>query len=515
MQASQTKKQHTEQQGLTMYATLPPTYGQPTAHPVTAAVVSPSGQHQFAPHLPPYVAYHHQPEQEPPWVNRIIQQINNNKEELVCKIGEVAAKVTQLESEMRGFHELKQKVCNMGEQMAAMWDQVERIRNDCLYEKGRSMRDNLLFHGVKEQRDEDPETVVRTFLTEKLQLDGTKMEFMRCHRLGTYNPNKQRPIVTKFLRYTEKELVKKTGYEKLRRTGFGVSDQYPQEINDRRKLLVPVMRKIKEEKGHAAKAALIVDTLYSDDFTYTVQNGEVKRAPRAPRQRRGYDGHNHNNKQNRPHLGDVQTPGYLRQQVEQIANHHNQHTQFIQQRQHQVHHQPHQQPHPQPHQQPHQPHQQPHQPMEEQTTLQHVRGATKATPPSNMSSTYVHNAWTKPAPPVVDQSHTSTTDLLNTDVTTWIPNSHVPDTHISSNNLNTTAAHLTNNVSDPHSTNNSVNPEVDQSGAATTYNVTNTPRTEVTCWNAPLEELASTSGTLTQVDPLTVPQSDTAWPELP
>ena len=435
MQSSQSKKQHTEQQGLTMYSTLPPMYGQPTAHPVTAAV-SPSGQHQFVPHLSPYVAYQ-QPDQEPPWVNRIIQQINNNKEELVTKIGEVAAKVTQLESEMRGFYEVKQKVCNMGQQMAAMWDQVERLRNECLYEKGRSMRDNLLFHGHREQRDEDPERVVRTFLNEKLQLDGTRIELMRCHRLGTYNPNKQRPIVAKFLRYTEKELVKKTGYEKLRKTGFGVSDQYPQEINDRRKLLVPVMKKIKEEKGQTVKAALIVDTLYTDDFTYTVQNGEVKRAPRAPRQRRGYDGHNQNNKQNRPHLGDVQTPGYLRQQVEQIANHHNQHMQSIQQCQQQVHNpgipntprqqphrqpqQPHQQPHLQPHQQHHQPHQQPHQqPVREQTAVQHVTDPTNPIPPINESPPYVHNAWVTSTPPV-DQSQSSTTDLLNPAESTMTP----------------------------------------------------------------------------------------------
>ena len=98
---------------------------------------------------------------------------------------------------------------------------------------------------------------------------------MRCHRMGARRENKTRPIVVKFLRYTEKEKIKKAGFDALRNTPYGVSDQYPPEINERRRLLLPILRQEKQRRGPTARANLVVDKLYTEDCTYSVVDGRV------------------------------------------------------------------------------------------------------------------------------------------------------------------------------------------------------------------------------------------------
>ena len=531
-----TQNQQQLSQGPIVYSSLPPTHGQPVAHPVPTATLSPSGQ-QFMTPFQYYTPTHL--DHEPPWVSKVISHINNNKKEIMDKIGEVSVKVTQLEQDMRSVHELNNKVKDMEQTMSEMGSEILRLRNESLYDKGRAMRDNLIFHGIREEMGENIEEVIRNFIKVKLNIDSSPIEIMRCHRMGGRNQQKSRPVVTKFLRYTDKEKIKKAGHEALRNSPFGVSDQYPSEINDRRRQLVPILKQEKQRKGNQARANLVVDRLYTDEYTYTVVNGKIQRS--APQQRRRPNAVYQDGQQ-------AERPVYLQQQLHQIAQQHGQIQQQHARRQQQHHpestgmkhiasdsvretsdvetHQQHtsQQQQKQQHQQ--QQHEHRHMEIQPSTINQPSHVFTSAIPtqhvndphttinnnsgtsPSNVSSPYVHNAWIRPAPPI-DQTQTSTTDLLNTDVL-LIPMSQVSDTP--NNNLTTTAAHLTSHVSGPHTTNNIVNPEVVQSGAATVYNVTNTPTPEVTCWNAPLDELASN---LTQVDPLTIPQSDTAWPEMP
>ena len=126
------------------------------------------------------------------------------------------------------------------------------------------MRDNLIFSGIAEQPQEDPERTIKEFMLSALKLPTdtvNNITFHRVHRIGAKNNTKRpRPIVAKFEHYKHKELIKSRGRE-LRGTGYGLNDQFPREIQERRKKLLPVL-KLQREKGR--KAALSVDKLYID-----------------------------------------------------------------------------------------------------------------------------------------------------------------------------------------------------------------------------------------------------------
>ncbi len=82
--------------------------------------------------------------------------------------------------------------------------------------KARDMRNNLLLHNIPESRDEDCETVLKSFLVDEMKMDEIivkKLMIERAHRVGPLRTNKtSRPIVAKFLSFKEKEMVLQNWY---------------------------------------------------------------------------------------------------------------------------------------------------------------------------------------------------------------------------------------------------------------------------------------------------------------
>ncbi|CAG2190717.1 unnamed protein product [Mytilus edulis] len=99
------------------------------------------------------------------------------------------------------------------------------------------------------------------FLENTMKLEGaTNIHLEKVFRLGKRKPDaiRPRPIVVKFSRLSDRAKVKNAS-GRLKDTKFGISPQYPREIVERRKKLVPIM--LKERKQN--KTAYIVgDKLY-------------------------------------------------------------------------------------------------------------------------------------------------------------------------------------------------------------------------------------------------------------
>jgi len=73
-----------------------------------------------------------------------------------------------------------------------------------------------------------------------------------------------RPIVAKFAYYPDKERVRRESKE-LKGTPFGISEQYPQEVMEARRRLVPIMKKARSE---GKEAYLRIDKLYINKQVY-------------------------------------------------------------------------------------------------------------------------------------------------------------------------------------------------------------------------------------------------------
>ena len=141
------------------------------------------------------------------------------------------------------------------------------------------MKYNLIFTGLAEHDNEDCESKLRDFLYYEMNIE-KDIEFANIHRFGKKPrtpDDRHRPIIAKFINYKDLELVKKSG-RFLKGTRYGVREQFPQEIEDRRKLLYPIM---KEEKKKNSKVVLVRDRLYVNNELVTVENPV---APSEPRQ---------------------------------------------------------------------------------------------------------------------------------------------------------------------------------------------------------------------------------------
>ena len=121
------------------------------------------------------------------------------------------------------------------------------------------MRDNLLFFNFIEvdtadgRSNEDCTTKILDFCETILQMnDATEnIKIDRANRIGRYNSDKKRPIVVKFNYHQDKLSVKRKAYELLKNSTYGVADQFSKVIQDRRRKLVPLMIKVKNEGKRA------------------------------------------------------------------------------------------------------------------------------------------------------------------------------------------------------------------------------------------------------------------------
>ena len=143
-----------------------------------------------------------------------------------------------------------------------------------------------MFFGIKEE-DEDCEEVISDFVHRKMKIN-RDIKFERVHRVGRKNANRDsrrpRPIVAKFSTYKDRELVRKQAPKTLKGSNFWVQEQFPPEIEQRRKALYPVM---KEERKKNNKVNLVKDRLFINgseyvpqtDITYADVAGGTRRTP--------------------------------------------------------------------------------------------------------------------------------------------------------------------------------------------------------------------------------------------
>ncbi|XP_053374336.1 DNA ligase 1-like [Mercenaria mercenaria] len=162
------------------------------------------------------------------------------------------------------LHELKSEISNMNKKQ---YDQNEKI----LDIQTRSMSHNLIFMGIEEPalqegEHETTEQTLTDFLDEHMGIK-RYFDFHAVHRIGDKRQDQEnpRPIIANFVNKKDKERVKYSG-NVLKGKKFSVVEQFPKEIEDRRKKLYPVMRKAKEDKQN--KVRLVKDRLYINNVQY-------------------------------------------------------------------------------------------------------------------------------------------------------------------------------------------------------------------------------------------------------
>ncbi|VDI23413.1 Hypothetical predicted protein, partial [Mytilus galloprovincialis] len=129
------------------------------------------------------------------------------------------------------------------------------------------------------RQNEKVEDTIKEFISNELKIDSEAIQFQNVHRLKNKGDGKPRNIIAKFVTYSDHEMIRSAAYEHLKnKKEVAVYQQYPAEISNRRKELIPRMIALKRE-GHQ-NVRLVLDNLYVGNQLY---NDPV--APNPPRSR--------------------------------------------------------------------------------------------------------------------------------------------------------------------------------------------------------------------------------------
>ena len=137
-----------------------------------------------------------------------------------------------------------------------------------VYLQSQSMRNNLIFCNIEEnEQPENTEQVVRNFMVEKMKVEENlvrDMRIERAHTMGSVGQrnhqgeHQHRKIACKFTLFKDRELIRKAKVN-LDKSQYYVHEQFPPEIVEKRRRLVP---KMKEAIRNGQRSWISYDTLY-------------------------------------------------------------------------------------------------------------------------------------------------------------------------------------------------------------------------------------------------------------
>ena len=156
----------------------------------------------------------------------------------------------------------KKNACDMKENCSSNTDELCK---QILYLETYSRRENLKFVDIRaktilndtisdvcEESSEDIAAVMYRFMADKLSMGEPqkRIEFQPIHRLGKPNAKGPRPILARFLQYSDRQEVLELARSKLKGTNYAVYEVIPKELYNLRKAQ---MSKFKEAKRRGFK----------------------------------------------------------------------------------------------------------------------------------------------------------------------------------------------------------------------------------------------------------------------
>ncbi|KAK3105321.1 hypothetical protein FSP39_022501 [Pinctada imbricata] len=190
----------------------------------------------------------------------LIQKLRADCDDIQKKIKDVD-KIEKLEKES-----LRQEdtIKHLRQSVSDLKDEKEKLNEKVVDLKWRSMKNNLLFFGIPgETKYEDTEGKLRYFLYNELGIE-RQVQFGNVHRFGRFTHGKDRPIVARFVYNDERSLVLENAF-KLRNSHFGIREQFPPEMEDKRKDLYPIAQHF---RGCGDRVKLVRDKLFVNGKLY-------------------------------------------------------------------------------------------------------------------------------------------------------------------------------------------------------------------------------------------------------
>lgn len=221
---------------------------------------------------------------------------------LLAEVADLKSMVTAFKTET---DELQNTVSVMKSEIIDIQRENSQLKEMVLDLQTRSMRDNLIFSGIQEGNDENTEETLKSFMETELKIPKetiAEITFVRVHRIGKKRsyanvvraggkamdppssrevnshqspPNTDppkalgpRPIVARFDHSRQRDYIKGLG-RRLQGKPFGINEHFPPTILERRRVLLPIFRKNRE---NGRWVSLVADKLYIDNQLFKDPN---------------------------------------------------------------------------------------------------------------------------------------------------------------------------------------------------------------------------------------------------
>ena len=195
------------------------------------------------------------------------------------KVTETANKAHENASEAKVVvNAVDSRVSNLERALEVSLTEQAKLHEKTLYLESYSRRLNLKFEGIAEKKSEDCTQIICDTL-DKMDLDSDNIDISRVHRIGSFNHKSktQRPrqLIVQFVNFGGRESVWNKR-STLAGSNIWIKEDYPRDIEERRKILWPYARAARmgdprNPKGRIS-VSLKMDKLMINNQAFTTEN---------------------------------------------------------------------------------------------------------------------------------------------------------------------------------------------------------------------------------------------------
>ena len=166
-------------------------------------------------------------------------------------------------------------ISNLVNDNTKLKDENTQLKEHLLRIECQQRRENLIFEGFQERRGEtdfDCYNRIAQSLCRMPDLDPFDVKISRCHRIGPYIRGKTRGIIAHFHWFGDRQYILEN--RNCLPNGIRVREDFPDEIEDRRRVLKPILYMAKKNGSYRNKVHLSVDKLIVNNraFTFAPKN---------------------------------------------------------------------------------------------------------------------------------------------------------------------------------------------------------------------------------------------------
>ena len=207
-------------------------------------------------------------------INKKLITVEENITQMKTEINDIKniqeQQAKTIQNEERHHHEIEDRMRYLEGQNRKLEVEKNEIYEQFLQFQTHSMKYNLIFTGLNEAEDESREQtehIVKTFIDKELEIENANdIQFQNVHRLKLCNDGKPRSIIARFINYSDHQRVLREASLKLKlNPQHSVYQQYPQEMSERQRALVP---KLKEFQRRGQNAKNVYDQLIVNQQRY-------------------------------------------------------------------------------------------------------------------------------------------------------------------------------------------------------------------------------------------------------